>query len=131
MRSRWILAQRRIPSSLHFRCRTHQLLGHYDDAIHDCELATARESWFDAWVWLTAAYAQKGELAKAQAAKVALLKRNAGYSIARAKLSRISDNPTYLQQAETHLYAGLRKAGIQDEWEITTLCDCPLVADSV
>jgi tetratricopeptide (TPR) repeat protein len=103
------------PQLLHFRCRTHLLLGHYDDAIHDCELAAARESWFGPRVWLTAAYAQKGELAKAQAAKGELLKRNPGYSIARAKSSRMSDNSTYLQQAETHLYAGLRKAGIPDE----------------
>jgi hypothetical protein len=36
-----------------------------------------------------------------------------GISIASFKALRYSDDPTYLQQAETYLYAGLRKAGIQ------------------
>jgi len=35
-------------------------------------------------------------------------------SIAAFKALRWSDNPAYLQQTETHLFAGLRKAGIPE-----------------
>jgi hypothetical protein len=37
-----------------------------------------------------------------------------GFSIADYKALKISDVPAYLQQTETHLFAGLRKAGIKE-----------------
>jgi hypothetical protein len=35
-------------------------------------------------------------------------------SIARIKALKISDNPIYQQQAETYMFAGLRKGGIPE-----------------
>ena len=59
--------------------------------------------------------AQKGETAKAAAAKAQLLKYQPGYTIARFKALRISDNPIYWQQAEAHIFTGLRRAGIPEQ----------------
>jgi hypothetical protein len=61
-----------------------------------------------------AAYAHEGEAAKAEAAKAALLRRRPGFSIADIKAGGYSNEPAWLQQVETHLLAGLRKAGIPE-----------------
>jgi len=44
-----------------------------------------------------------------------LLKQQPGITIADLKALRLSNEPAYLQQTETHLYAGLRKTGIPEE----------------
>ena len=100
---------------LHLRCRAHLALGHYDEAINACERAAALENPWLPYLYLTAAYAQKGETAKAAAAKAQLLKYQPGYTIARFKALRISDNPIYWQQAEAHIFTGLRKTGIPEQ----------------
>ena len=91
------------------------MLGRYKDAIGACEKAGTFE---DSWVvhlYLVAAYAHEGEVAKAEAAKAALLRRRPGFSIADYKRAGYSNEPAWLQQNETHLYAGLRKAGIPEQ----------------
>jgi hypothetical protein len=64
---------------------------------------------------LTAAYAQLDQMAKAAAAKSQLLKIQPGFTIARFTTSGVSNNPLFLQQTETHMVAGLRKAGIPEQ----------------
>ena len=96
------------------RCRAYQALGRYDDAIAACEKAVVGEDYWIPHAYLVAAYAQKGETAKAEAEKIILLKQQPGMTIADLKALRLSNEPAYLQQTETHFYAGLRKAGIPE-----------------
>ena len=103
-----------VAGYLQYQCRAYLQLGRYDDAILACEKSLALEEYWFRYLYLVAAYAQKGDLAKAAVAKTELLKRQPGMSIARIKAIKASDNPIFQQQAETHLYAGLRKAGIPE-----------------
>ena len=96
------------------RCGVLLRLGRYDDAIADCEKAVANQDLWLADSVLVAAYAQKGDLASAAAIKARLLAMRPWYSLADEKSRQVSDNPTYVQQTETHFYAGLRKAGIPE-----------------
>jgi hypothetical protein len=58
------------------------VLGRYKDAIGACEKAgTSDDSWA-VQLFLVAAYGDEGEVAKAEAAKAALLRRRPGFSIA-------------------------------------------------
>ena len=79
-----------------------------------CEKSLALEDFWAGYLYLAAAYAHKGDLAKASVAKTELLKRRPDMSIARFKARKLSDNPIFQQQTETHIYAGLRKAGIPE-----------------
>ena len=100
---------------LYLRCRAHLLLGRYADAIAACEQAGALNYWWLAQVYLVAAYAQNGDLDKAAAAKVELLRRQPGMSIERLKqLQRPYNNPTHVQQREAYLSPGLKKAGFPE-----------------
>ena len=65
-------------------------------------------------LYLVAAYAQKGDMAKATAAKTELLKGRPGLSMAQLSRLRPSDNAVYLQQRD-RLNASLRKAGIPEQ----------------
>ena len=97
------------------RCRAYLALGRYDEAIAACEqVASLGDDWFN-HAHLVAAYALKANVARAEAEKTKLLAQRPGFSIADFKALRISDVPAYLQQTETHLYAGLRKAGIPEK----------------
>ncbi len=97
------------------RCHAYMALGRYDDAIAACERdASLADSWLP-HVYLVAAYALLGNAAKVEAEKAKLLAQRTGFSIADFKALGISDVPAYLQQTETHLYAGLRKAGIPEK----------------
>ena len=103
-----------VSNYLQFQCRAYLALGRYDDAILACQKSLTLEDFWLRHVYLVAAYAQKGDLARAAVAKTELLKREPGMSIARIKAIKASDNPIFQQQTETHLYAGLRKAGIPE-----------------
>jgi adenylate cyclase len=96
-------------------CRAHLLLGQYEDAIRLCERSSALEEHWLTHLTSTAAYAQTGQMDKALAAKARLLKVQPGYTIARFRSLGISDNAVFWQQAETHVLAGLRKAGIPEQ----------------
>lgn len=100
---------------LRIRCQANLSLGRYDEAIKACERSAALENYWGTYMLLTAAYAQREDMAKALAAKSQLLKFEPGFTIARVMASRLSDNPIYLQQMETHTLAGLRKAGIAEQ----------------
>lgn len=100
------------------RCRATLALGRYDDAIDACEKAASAGDLYyrrlSVHMYLAAAYALQGNGARVQSEKVKLLAWP-GASIAKFKATPISDVPAYLQQTETHLYAGLRKAGIPEQ----------------
>jgi tetratricopeptide (TPR) repeat protein len=100
---------------LQWKCSAHLNLGQYDEAIAACENALALRESSLKYLFLLGALAQKGDTAKADAAKAQLLKLEPDISLARLKAGRIWTNPLYQQQREAHLYAGLRKVGIPEQ----------------
>jgi len=96
-------------------CEAHLLLGQYEQAITRCE--KAKGLWSDDWwvdLFLAAAYANHGDVAKAAAAKAEVLRLVPGYSIARLKANGYFLNPDFIRLAEEHFYSGLRKAGLPE-----------------
>jgi adenylate cyclase len=96
-------------------CKSLFYLGRYDDAVMACEKSAGlNNSWIDE-VYLTAAYAQKGDLKKAKIARDELLKLQPGYTIERYRQTWYSGTPAFFDLVEMHLAAGLRKAGIPEK----------------
>ena len=91
-------------------------LTQYAPAVPACERAAALDprSWQNQ-LQLVAAYAQNGDMAKAAIAKAELLKLQPGHTIAKDRARLFSDHPEFVKQIETHLYPGLRKAGIPEQ----------------
>jgi len=104
------------PATLLMRkCGAYLYLGRYEDAVAACEKSAGLYSNTITYVYLTAAYAQRGDDAKAVATKKELLKLWPDFTSARFRSSSASDNPVYWQQAEAHVYRGLRKAGVPEK----------------
>jgi len=99
---------------LRLRCRLHLGVGHYEKAISDCERSAVLDPFWLTHVWLTAAYGQRGDLDKAAAAKAQVLRQRPEFSIAAFKALNPSDVPAYWEQIETHVFPGLRKAGVPE-----------------
>ena len=99
------------------KCKAYSYLGQYEKAIPTCEKAAILKEMLSPYLYLTADFAQLGEMDKAASAKTRLLKLDPGFSIARFKpgAAAIAPNPVWLQQAETSVIAGLRKAGIPEK----------------
>jgi tetratricopeptide (TPR) repeat protein len=101
--------------ALRVLCEAHLLLGQYEHAIARCERAKGLYSedwWVD--VFLAAAYANHGDMAKATAARDEVFRLMPDYSIARLKANAYSTNPEFIRLAEAHYYSGLRKAGLPE-----------------
>jgi class 3 adenylate cyclase/TolB-like protein len=96
-------------------CWATLLLGRYQDSVAACERSAANDSWWVDQAWLAAGYAQLGESAKSAAAKTALLAAKPGFTIEKYKESLPPGTPDYRQRVETHLYAGLLKAGLPEK----------------
>jgi len=92
------------------------MLGRLDEAIAACEKSIGQDDQWLIYVYLDAAYAQKGETNKAAATKADLLKRKPGLSIEslRAEMRTWSNQPIFQQQTEESVLAGLRKAGVPE-----------------
>ena len=103
-----------VPQYLQYQCWGYLLLGRYDNAISACEKALAHENDWRRRIYLVAAYAQKGDMAKAAVEKAELLKRQPNITIARLNATRLSNNPINSQQREAYYLPGLRKAGIPE-----------------
>jgi len=101
--------------TMFLRCRAFLALGRYNDAIASCERSIAAgENWWMVYCYLVAAYAQKGDTARAAAERVKLEAYVPGFSIADFNAIKLSDKQLYQAQTERHLYAGLRKAGVPE-----------------
>jgi adenylate cyclase len=101
--------------ALRMVCKSNLMQARYAAAVRACEQAAARNGWWVNQALLAAAYAQQGDMAKAASAKAALFKQQPGFTIERFKASDPASTSTaYVQRAETHVYSGLRKAGIVD-----------------
>jgi tetratricopeptide (TPR) repeat protein len=96
------------------RGRAYMALGRYDEAIAACERHVALDDWWLPHLYLAAGYALNGAAARVAAEKAALLELRPGASIADLRKLYWSDNPAFVQQTETHLLAGLRKAGFPE-----------------
>jgi class 3 adenylate cyclase/TolB-like protein len=97
------------------RCRACMALGRYEDAIAACDRNVAVNNWWLPHVYMMAGYALQGEADRAAAEKAVVLELRPGASIAVFKKLYWSDNPAFVQQTETHLLAGLRKAGFPEQ----------------
>jgi len=99
------------------QCQVYLMLGRLDDAIAACENSIGQYDDWQVYVYLDAAYAQKGETNKAAATKAELLKRKPKLSIEslRAEFQTWSNHPVFQQQTEENVLAGLRKAGIPEK----------------
>jgi len=76
-------------------------LGRYDDAIKLCERAAGLESnVYTMHLYSTAAYAEKGEMTKAAAARGELEKRLPGYTISILKSKGYSSQPLRSQPGD-------------------------------
>lgn len=95
-------------------CFADQLLGRYREAVEACEKSAASDNWWIDHMMLTAAYAQLGDAARADAAKNELLRQKPGFTIAKLK-ARDRGAADYLYRVETHVHAGLRTAGIPEK----------------
>jgi len=96
-------------------CKSYLYLGRYEDAVTACEKSAGlNNSWIDQ-VYLTAAYAQKGDLNKAKIAKDELLKLQPGYTIDRYRQTWYSGTSAFFELVDKHLASGLRKAGIPEK----------------
>ncbi|HXT03394.1 MAG TPA: adenylate/guanylate cyclase domain-containing protein [Casimicrobiaceae bacterium] len=98
----------------HFMCKAYVFLGRYGDAVAACERAATENDWWLNQVYLCAAYAQHGDIAKAIRSKNALLKQQPDYTIDRYRRTYAASSPTFLEQVEQHLAAGLREAGLPE-----------------
>jgi hypothetical protein len=99
----------------YYVCRGNLMLGRYDEAVPACEKAAALD--YGSWqnqLQLVAAYAQHGDVTKAAVAKAELLKPQPRYTIEIDRARLFCDHPEFVKQVETHLYPGLRKAGIPE-----------------
>jgi class 3 adenylate cyclase/tetratricopeptide (TPR) repeat protein len=101
-------------SGLFMACHANIHLAHYAEAIADCERAVGGTD--DYWVYLdlATAYAQTGDLPRAQAAKAELLKRVPDFTISRLDAKRFSPHPVWIEEIRDHFYPGLRKAGVSE-----------------
>jgi len=97
------------------RCRACMALGCYDEAIAAGERGVALDNWWLPHVYLAAGYALKGEAAKAAAEIATTQELRPGTSIADLKKLYWSNDSAFVQQTETHLLAGLRKAAFPEE----------------
>ena len=99
---------------LYNRCRAHLFIGQYQQAIEDCTRSTAFTPDWPDYMMLAAAYAQVGDLARAQQARAELLRRRPQLRLALLRAEGEAMAPAAAQLRETHLIAGLRKAGVPE-----------------
>ncbi len=97
------------------RCRAYQALGRYDDAIAACEKSVVEDDWWLAHAYLVAAYAQKGETAKAEAEKIDPAQTAARHDHRRPQGAALVERAGVPAADRDAFYAGLRKAGIPEK----------------
>jgi tetratricopeptide (TPR) repeat protein len=96
-------------------CNSYFYLGRYEDAAAACEKSGGVDNWWVVQMYLTAAYAQIGDLNKAKVARDELLKMQPGFTIDRYRQIYFSGTPAFFDLLEKHLAPGLRKAGVPEK----------------
>jgi adenylate cyclase len=88
----------------------------YTIAAPFCEKAALLAGWWVEYLYLTAAYAQSGDLQKAAGSKTELLLLKPDFSIRRYQtmVARFSANPVYQRLTQERVLAGLRKAELPE-----------------
>ena len=94
-------------------CISNLLVGRYAAAVAACEKSAANDDWWVDQMYLTAGYAQLGNLAKAAAAKALLISKKPTFTVEKYKASDVGTTG-YHERVDAHLYAGLRKADIPE-----------------
>ena len=97
------------------KCKALSYLGLYEDAAATCRKAAVLKEMLAPYVFLTAVLAQQGEADKAAFARSRLLELNPGYSIALFRRTSLALDGTATQLVESHVIAGLRKAGVPEK----------------
>ena len=97
-------------------CEAHLLLGQAEQAIAACERARGltKDDLFIA-LFLAAAYANHGDLAKAAIIRADALRIVPGYTIAQLRAKRYSEHPEYQRIAREYWHEGLHKAGFPEQ----------------
>jgi len=96
-------------------CRAFLSMGRYDEAVQNCERAMATDESVFAHVYLTAAYAQKGDMARAAESRARLLQLRPSLTLETLRgHSNKSDAKRFREQWDKHVIAGLRTAGIPE-----------------
>lgn len=103
-----------MPSFLHFKCWAHLHLSQFDKAIEACEKGAALGGGWILNLRAAAAYAKKGDIARAKDARDRALKRSPPMSIAYLSSWKASDHPVFIAQREENLFNALRSIGIPE-----------------
>jgi len=96
---------------MNYRCRALLMLGKYDAAIEACERGLAFVPDWPDFMLLTAAYALKDDMARAESAKGELMRLHPGFSI---RWHAAVSGAARARQLEPNVYSGLRKAGVPE-----------------
>jgi len=99
---------------LFHRARALLYLGRYDEAIDSCTRGLAYAPDWPDFMLLAAAYAMKGDRARAAEARAELLRREPTFAISWLLGTRGAIDPKAAAQRDAHLVAGLRRAGLPD-----------------
>jgi hypothetical protein len=98
-------------------CRAHLALRHYAEAIAACERAASAGDYWLIHVYLAVAYAHTGNAAKASAERDRVVTKRPEVTIAfiRQNARLAFDHPKNLEQFETIVEPGMRKAGFAEK----------------
>ena len=101
-------------NTLFAACHAYVHLGRYKEALDRCERAVASDNFYWVYLDLVAAYAQTGDMARAEAAKAQLLKRVPDFTISRLLAKQFSSDPVWNEEIRTRFVPGWRKAGLPE-----------------
>lgn len=78
-------------------CKAYVFLGRYAEAMTACEKAATEKDWWLNQVYLSAAFAQHGDVGKGVTAKNAVLQQQPGYTIDRYRRTYSASSPLFRQ----------------------------------
>jgi adenylate cyclase len=96
------------------RCRTLLLLGQAEQAVANCAKALGLANDWIIHLTLAAAYANSGDIVKAELERDTVLRVVHGLTIAQMQRKRIPGRPEYQKLKEMYWYEGMRKAGFAE-----------------
>jgi hypothetical protein len=95
-------------------CEAELNLGDYRGVIEDCERASTSNDNPDIAVYLTAAYAQAGDLERARRWRDELMRALPSFRASRHMKKWSRNSPAWHEQQRDHVVPGLRKAGVPE-----------------